>query len=127
MEIGWEQVLLQPSTENTAHSKKLESLHGALARKRGMSGGPFANPVTCQTTYRHTQIKFTKIKAGPGSKIGLVKIARRASGRLASRITMRADAMLDKGDLNGCVVWKRIVRAVKEIQRKERHSKEPLH
>ena len=39
----------------------------------------------------------------------------------------RADAMLDKGDLDGCVVWKRIVGAVKEIQRSERHSKEPLH
>ncbi len=40
---------------------------------------------------------------------------------------MRADAMLDKGDLDGCVVWKRIVEAVEEIQRSERNSDEPLH
>ncbi len=30
---------------------------------------------------------------------------------------MRADAMLDKGDLDGYAVWKRIVRAVEELQR----------
>ncbi len=30
-----------------------------------------------------------------------------------------ADAMLAKGDLEGQVVWKRIVRAVEEIQREE--------
>ncbi len=33
--------------------------------------------------------------------------------------TMRADTMLDKGDLDGCAVWRRIVRAVKELQRAE--------
>ncbi len=32
---------------------------------------------------------------------------------------MRADAMLDKGDLDGCAVWKRIVRAVEELVRVE--------
>ncbi len=32
---------------------------------------------------------------------------------------MRADAMLEKGDLNGCAVWKRIVKAVEELQRVE--------
>ncbi len=30
---------------------------------------------------------------------------------------MRADAMLDKGDLDGYAVWKRILRAVEELQR----------
>ncbi len=30
---------------------------------------------------------------------------------------MRADAMLDKGDLDGCAVWKRILRAVEELPR----------
>ncbi len=30
---------------------------------------------------------------------------------------MRADAMLDKGDLDGFSVWKRILRAVEELQR----------
>ena len=29
---------------------------------------------------------------------------------------MRADAMLDKEDLDGYAVWKRIVRAVEELQ-----------
>ena len=29
---------------------------------------------------------------------------------------MRADAMLDKGDLDGYAVWKRILRAVGELQ-----------
>ncbi len=29
---------------------------------------------------------------------------------------MRADAMLDKGDLDGLAVWKRILRAIEEIQ-----------
>jgi hypothetical protein len=29
---------------------------------------------------------------------------------------MRADAMLDKGDLEGCAVWKRILRAVEVLQ-----------
>ena len=32
---------------------------------------------------------------------------------------MRADAMLDKGDLDGYAVWKRILRAVGELQRAE--------
>ena len=32
---------------------------------------------------------------------------------------MRADAMLDKGDLDGYAVWKRIVKAVGELQRVE--------
>ncbi len=34
--------------------------------------------------------------------------------------TMRADAMLDKGDLGGYAVWKRILRAVEELLSKER-------
>jgi hypothetical protein len=33
---------------------------------------------------------------------------------------MRADAMLEKGDLDGCAVWKRIVKAVEELLSKER-------
>ncbi len=33
---------------------------------------------------------------------------------------MRADAMLDKGDLDGYVVWKRIVKATEELLSKER-------
>ncbi len=33
---------------------------------------------------------------------------------------MRADAMLEKGDLDGCAVWKRILRAVEELWSEER-------
>ncbi len=33
---------------------------------------------------------------------------------------MRADAMLDKGDLDGYAVWKRIVMAAEELLSKER-------
>ncbi len=32
---------------------------------------------------------------------------------------MHADAMLDKGDLDGYAVWKRILRAVEELRRTE--------
>ncbi len=41
--------------------------------------------------------------------------------------TTWAIVMLDKGDLGRYAVWKRILRAVDEIQRIERNSKEPLH
>ncbi len=30
---------------------------------------------------------------------------------------MRADAILEKGDLDGCAVWQRILRAVEELRR----------
>ncbi len=33
---------------------------------------------------------------------------------------MRADAMLDKGDLGGYAVWRRILRAVEELLQAER-------
>ena len=32
---------------------------------------------------------------------------------------MRADAMLDKGDMGGYAVWRRILRAAEELQRTE--------
>ncbi len=38
-----------------------------------------------------------------------------------------AIAMLDKGDLDRYAVWKRILRAVEEIQRKERDPNESMH
>ncbi len=40
---------------------------------------------------------------------------------------MRADAMLDKGDLAGVAVWKRILRAVEELQGTEPKSGEAVH
>ncbi len=40
---------------------------------------------------------------------------------------MRADAMLDKGDLDGYAAWKRILRAVGELQGTVPKSGEALH
>ena len=35
-----------------------------------------------------------------------------------------ADAMLERGDMEGAAVWKRVLGAVKEIQREERRENE---
>ncbi len=40
---------------------------------------------------------------------------------------MRADAMLEKGDLDGVSVWKRILRAVEELMRASPVSGEASH
>ncbi len=40
---------------------------------------------------------------------------------------MRADAMLDRGDLGGYVVWKRILRAVGELQREIATAGDQIH
>ncbi len=39
----------------------------------------------------------------------------------------RADVLLERGDMNGCAVWKRIVAAVEEIERTERREDEAAH
>ena len=43
-------------------------------------------------------------------------LVKRHGEDVAIHVAMRADAMLDKGDLDGCAVWKRILRAVEELQ-----------
>ena len=40
---------------------------------------------------------------------------------------MRADAMLEKGDLDGYAAWKRIVRAVGEMLAKEQPAGSEVH
>jgi hypothetical protein len=40
---------------------------------------------------------------------------------------MQADAMLEKGDTDGYAVWKRILRAVEELQGTEPKSGETTH
>ncbi len=40
---------------------------------------------------------------------------------------MRADAMLESGDLEGLAVWKRILRAIEEIQGMAPKSGEAVH
>ncbi len=39
----------------------------------------------------------------------------------------RADALLDAGDIEGKIVWKRIVAAVNELQRRERRPGEAVN
>ncbi len=41
--------------------------------------------------------------------------------------SMRADAMLEAGDLDGVAVWKRILRAVEELQRVEPSARSSIH
>ena len=45
----------------------------------------------------------------------------------ALEAAQRADAMLERGDLEGVAVWKRIVKAVKEMQRAEPSPGEATH
>ncbi len=45
----------------------------------------------------------------------------------AIQAAMRADAMLEKGDLDGYAVWKRILRAIEELQGTEPKSGEAVH
>ncbi len=40
---------------------------------------------------------------------------------------MRADAMLDKGDLDGAATWKRILKAVEDLQGTEPKPGEAVH
>ena len=40
---------------------------------------------------------------------------------------MRADAMLERGDLDGYAVWKRILRAVEELQGAAPQPGEAVH
>ncbi len=40
---------------------------------------------------------------------------------------MRADAMLEKGAMAGAATWRRIVKAVEELQRQERRPGEGAH
>ena len=40
---------------------------------------------------------------------------------------MRADTMLEAGDLDGYAVWKQILRAVEELQEVEPASGAPVH
>ncbi len=43
------------------------------------------------------------------------------------RVAMRADAMLEAGDLEGYAAWKRILRAVEELQGSEPKPGEAVH
>ena len=45
----------------------------------------------------------------------------------AQEASRRADAMLEKGDMKGAAVWRRVLRAVEELRRKERREGEAAH
>ncbi len=45
----------------------------------------------------------------------------------APEVAQRADAMLEKGSLDGLRVWKRVLAAVKEIQRQEPREGEAVN
>ncbi len=45
----------------------------------------------------------------------------------ALEAAQRADAMLERGDMDGAAVWRRVLAAVKELQRKERREGEAAH
>jgi hypothetical protein len=45
----------------------------------------------------------------------------------ALEAAQRADGMLEKGYMKGAAVWRRVLRAVEDIQRKERRRGEAAH
>ena len=45
----------------------------------------------------------------------------------AIQAAMQEDAMIEKGDLDGAAVWRRIVNAVEELQREEPATGERRH
>ena len=45
----------------------------------------------------------------------------------AIHAAMRADELLDAGDLDGAAVWRRIIRAIEELQRKEPRQAESVN
>jgi len=45
----------------------------------------------------------------------------------ALEAAQRADDMLARGDLDGCAVWKRILKAIEEMERTDRLVGEPLN
>ncbi len=45
----------------------------------------------------------------------------------ALEAAQRADAMLERGDMEGCATWKRVLKAVEELQRAQATPDEALH
>ncbi len=54
-------------------------------------------------------------------------MVRKYGSEATIRAAMRADELLDAGDLDGAAVWRRIVKAVEELLVKERPSGARLH
>ncbi len=55
------------------------------------------------------------------------ELIRQHGGDAPIRAAMRADEMLEKGDLGGQAVWKRIPRAIDELLSEERPEGADLH
>ena len=54
-------------------------------------------------------------------------LIREHSEDAALEAAQRADAMLEKGDMEGAAVWRRVLKAVEELRRKERREGEAAH
>ena len=50
-----------------------------------------------------------------------------AGGNRDRKAAYQADAMLDRGDLDGATVWRRIVAVINELQREEPAAGERRH
>ena len=59
--------------------------------------------------------------------LGANVIVKRHGENARLHATMRANAMLKAGDLDAHAVWKRIRRAIEELQRVEPKSSEAMH
>lgn len=54
-------------------------------------------------------------------------LIKRHGGEAPIHAAMRADELLDAGDLDGAAVWRRIIRAIEELQRKEPREGEAVN
>ncbi len=48
-------------------------------------------------------------------------------GEVSIHAAMKADAMLDKGDMEGKAVWLRVVKAVEKLLATKRRDDTPVH
>jgi hypothetical protein len=53
-------------------------------------------------------------------------VDKRGGGDAAVRAALRADVLLDEGDVDGAALWRRIVAAIDELKRGRRED-EPLN
>ncbi len=74
-------------------------------------------------TYRYPWQKITDLDIRRGAGVLIKQYGQDAPIHAA----MRADAMREAGDLDGLAVWKRILRAVEELQETVPKSGEAVH
>ena len=57
----------------------------------------------------------------------VLKLVEKHGDETPIHAAMQSDAMLDKGNLDGAAVWRRIVAAIEELQREEPAAGERRH